>query len=133
MSRNLYDDPEFFAGYSQLARSREGLAGAPEWPTLRAMLPPLDGLRVLDLGCGFGAFSRWVSKMGAASVIGVDRSEKMLARARSLTRDPAVMYRAAEIEHLELPPASFDRTPDLHGASEIRSGEPSRTDRTRGR
>src|SRR5215813_8803598 len=30
MPQNIYDDPEFFAGYSQLRRSREGLAGAPE-------------------------------------------------------------------------------------------------------
>jgi hypothetical protein len=27
MPQNIYDDPEFFAGYSQLPRSREGLAG----------------------------------------------------------------------------------------------------------
>lgn len=108
MSYNLYDDPAFFAGYSQLARSREGLAGAPEWPTLRAMLPPLEGKRVLDLGCGFGAFSRWVRKMGASNVIGVDRSKKMLARARSLTRDSNVTFRIADIECLDLPPASVD-------------------------
>jgi SAM-dependent methyltransferase len=108
MSNNLYDDPAFFAGYSQLARSREGLAGAPEWPALRAMLPPLEGKRVLDLGCGFGAFARWARKMGAADVIGIDASEKMLARARSLTRDPHVTFRIADIERLDLPPASID-------------------------
>jgi ubiquinone/menaquinone biosynthesis C-methylase UbiE len=37
---------------------------------------------VLDLGCGFGAFARWAREMGADSVLGVDRSENMLARAR---------------------------------------------------
>jgi SAM-dependent methyltransferase len=108
MSDNLYDDPAFFAGYSQLARSREGLAGAPEWPALRAMLPPLEGKHVLDLGCGFGAFARWARKMGAVDVIGIDASEKMLARARSLTRDPNVTFRIAAIERLDLPPASVD-------------------------
>ena len=35
MPQNIYDDPAFFAGYSRLPRSREGLAGAPEWPALR--------------------------------------------------------------------------------------------------
>jgi catechol 2,3-dioxygenase-like lactoylglutathione lyase family enzyme len=30
MPQNIYDDPEFFAGYSQLRRSREGLTDAPE-------------------------------------------------------------------------------------------------------
>jgi SAM-dependent methyltransferase len=108
MPQNIYDDPDFFAGYSQLRRSREGLAGAPEWPALRRMLPPLEGARVLDLGCGFGAFARWAREMGAASVLGVDRSENMLARARAQTRDVGVTYDLADIEHLALPDASFD-------------------------
>jgi SAM-dependent methyltransferase len=108
MPQNIFDDPAFFEGYSQLRRSREGLAGAPEWPALRSMLPPLEGLRVLDLGCGFGAFARWAREMSAANVLGVDRSEKMLARARAQTRDPGVTYHLADIEHLALPDASFD-------------------------
>src|SRR5215510_2057644 len=57
MPQNIYDDPEFFTGYSQLRRSREDLVGAPEWLVLRSMLPPLESVRVLDLGCGFGAFA----------------------------------------------------------------------------
>jgi ubiquinone/menaquinone biosynthesis C-methylase UbiE len=108
MPQNIYDDPEFFEGYSQLPRSREGLAGAPEWPVLQSMLPPLEGLRVLDLGCGFGAFARWVRQMGAASVLGVDRSHNMLARARALTQNPSVTYCLADIEYLALPEAAFD-------------------------
>ena len=35
MAQNIYDNAEFFAGYSQLLRSREGLDGMPEWPALR--------------------------------------------------------------------------------------------------
>src|SRR5262245_7360764 len=65
MAQNIYDQPDFFAGYSQFQRSIEGLAGAPEWPTLCAMLPSLQGRRVLDLGCGFGAFARWARSAGA--------------------------------------------------------------------
>jgi ubiquinone/menaquinone biosynthesis C-methylase UbiE len=108
MPQNIYDDPAFFAGYSRLPRSREGLAGAPEWPALRSMLPSLEGARVLDLGCGFGAFARWAREMGAVTVLGVDRSENMLARARGQTRDPAVGYVLADIEQLALPEAAFD-------------------------
>jgi SAM-dependent methyltransferase len=108
MPQNIYDDPAFFAGYSQLRRSREGLAGAPEWPALRRMLPALEGTRVLDLGCGFGAFARWAREMGAASVLGVDRSKNMLARAHAQTQDPGIAYCLADIEHLALPEAAFD-------------------------
>jgi SAM-dependent methyltransferase len=72
------------------------------------MLPALQGLRVLDLGCGFGAFARWARTMGADRVLGVDRSANMLARARAQTRDPGVTYALADIETLELPDAAFD-------------------------
>jgi len=41
MAQNIYDDPQFYAAYGQLRRSVEGLDGAPEWPSLRALLPDL--------------------------------------------------------------------------------------------
>jgi SAM-dependent methyltransferase len=101
MPQNIYDNPEFFAGYSQFQRSREGLPGAPEWPTMRSMLPPMQSLRVLDLGCGFGAFARWAAEMGAQNVLGIDLSQKMLERARELTQSPRVTYRRGDISNLE--------------------------------
>jgi SAM-dependent methyltransferase len=108
MTQNIYDDPEFFEGYSQLGRSVDGLTGAPEWPSLRALLPDLTGKRVVDLGCGFGWFCRWAHENGAAHVLGLDVSENMLARARAVTADEAISYERADLEHLELPEASFD-------------------------
>ena len=108
MTQNVYDDGEFFEGYSRLPRSVEGLDGAPEWPALRAMLPNLHGLRVLDLGCGFGWFCRWTRQQGAAQILGIDVSEKMLARARAATQDNAITYARADMEQLELTPGSFD-------------------------
>ena len=45
MTQNIYDDEEFFAGYSRLRRSVEGLDGAPEWPALSALLPDLRYIR----------------------------------------------------------------------------------------
>jgi ubiquinone/menaquinone biosynthesis C-methylase UbiE len=108
MAQNVYDNAEFFERYSQLPRSVEGLDGAPEWPALRAMLPAPGGLKVLDLGCGFGWFCRWVREHGASEVLGLDVSEKMLARARSATSDAAITYLRADMERVELAPASFD-------------------------
>lgn len=108
MAQNIYDNPEFFAGYSQLPRQVKGLDGAPEWPAIRAMLPALTGKRVADLGCGFGWASRWMRTQGAASVLGLDLSENMIARAKADTSDPAIDYRIADLETLELPEAAFD-------------------------
>ena len=108
VTQNIYDNAGFFRGYSQLPRSIHGLDGAPEWPTLRNMLPDLHGLRVLDLGCGFGWFCRFARQQGAASVLGIDVSERMLARAKAETSDPAIRYRRADLEELALVPGDFD-------------------------
>lgn len=108
MAQNIYDDPAFFDGYSRLPRSVGGLDAAPEWPVLRSMLPEVRGRRVVDLGCGYGWFCRWVREAGAADVLGVDVSEKMLERARSELADPAITYARADLETIELPVDRFD-------------------------
>lgn len=107
MTQNIYDNQAFFDGYSQLKRSVEGLDGAAEWPALQAMLPSVKGQKVVDLGCGYGWFCRWAQQQGAASVLGLDVSEKMLARARELTTEPGITYANADLERLALPAASF--------------------------
>src|SRR3954466_11808205 len=100
--QNIYDDPDFYAGYSQLPRSVEGLDGAPEWPALRALLPELRGRRVLDLGCGYGWFCRWAQEQGATRVLGIDVSEKMLARARELNLAAGITYERDDLETFAL-------------------------------
>ena len=108
MAQNIYDTQQFFEGYSRLPRSVHGLDGAPEWPSIRALLPKLEGKRVVDLGCGFGWFTRWATEHGAAHVLGLDLSDNMIARAKAKTGDPGVEYAIADLETLELPEASFD-------------------------
>ena len=108
MAQNIYDDPAFFAAYATFRRSAIGLDGAPEWAALRAMLPPMAGRRVVDLGCGYGWFCRWAGDAGAASVLGLDLSERMLERARAGAADRTIAYQRADLDHLELPEAAFD-------------------------
>jgi len=105
---NIYDDPDFHAGYVTLNRQVRGLAGAAEWPVLQTMVPPLSGARVVDLGCGFGWFSRWAVEQGAVSVLGVDVSTRMLERARADTDMAAVTYQQHDLDQLTLAPDSAD-------------------------
>ena len=112
MAQNIYDDPAFFGAYSQLPRSVDGLAGAAEWPSLAALLPGLTGRRVVDLGCGFGWFSRWAIEQGAAAVLGIDLSARMLERAE---RDTAaagwadrITYERQDLDAVVLPAGAFD-------------------------
>ena len=108
MKQNIYDDPQFFEGYSQLRRHESGLNMAVDQPAMRSLMPPLGGKRVLDLGCGFGKMCRYAIDQGAASVVGVDISTKMLAKAREDTADPRITYVQSALEDLSFAPASFD-------------------------
>ncbi len=108
MSQNIYDNQAFFDNYAQLPRSRFGLDGAPEWASIKSMLPDLSGKKVIDLGCGYGWFCRSARAAGASEVIGVDLSEKMLARARALTQDAGISYQTGDLGNLTLPANAFD-------------------------
>lgn len=108
MKQNKYDDPAFFDAYSRIPRSVGGLDEALEWPAFRALLPDLGDKRVLDLGCGFGWHCRYARRHRARSVVGVDLSEKMLARAQAATNDSGIEYRRAAIEDIDFPADAFD-------------------------
>lgn len=98
MPQNIYDEPAFFDGYKTLRQDDTGLNGALEVPALRALLPDLKGLRILDLGCGFGDFARFAQSSGAFSVTGLDVSENMVAEARRLTDSSDIDYICSSIE-----------------------------------
>ena len=108
MSQNIYDNQAFFNGYAPLPRSQLGLEAAPEWAAIQAMLPDLAGKQVIDLGCGYGWFCRSAREAGAANVLGIDLSEKMLARARELTDDSGISYQRGDLAQLTLHGQTFD-------------------------
>lgn len=108
MKENKYDDPVFFNRYSKMLRSEKGLQGAGEWHVLQKMLPEFTGKRVLDLGCGFGWHCRYAIENGAAAVIGVDISRKMIERAREINSLAGIEYIVSPVEELEFGEGEFD-------------------------
>ncbi len=68
----------------------------------------MAGLHIVDLGCGFGEFARKIRQAGASYVLGIDCSEKMLAKARTLTDDPSIQYRRMNLEELDIEGNVFD-------------------------
>lgn len=108
MKENKYDNEVFFEKYSQMSRSKDGLAGAGEWETLQRLLPDFRGKRLLDLGCGYGWHCIYAMDNGAASAVGIDISEKMLDIARSKTPYPEVEYQCVAMEDIDFPPESID-------------------------
>ena len=104
----LYDNDRFFQEYAKMSRSREGLAGAGEWHQLRPLFPPLAGKTVLDLGCGYGWHCQYAAQQGAAQVLGIDQSEKMIAAAREKNPHPVIRYQVGSLEDYSYPPAAYD-------------------------
>lgn len=105
---NEYDNEAFFAQYAQMDRSKGGLKAAGEWHQLKPLFPPLDGMAVLDLGCGYGWYCKYTADHGAAKVLGIDLSEKMLAEAARRNCDEKIQYRHCGIEAYEYPESAWD-------------------------
>ena len=108
MKENIYDNDTFFEKYGQMTRSQKGLSGAGEWQYFQSLLPDFKEKRVLDLGCGYGWHCIYAMENGAASVVGIDISNKMLEVARQKTPFPEVEYRNYAIEDIDFAEESFD-------------------------
>lgn len=108
MSQNIYDKKEFFDVYSELARSKKGLSGAPEWSSIVQILPKMENINVIDLGCGYGWFCRYAKENNVNNVVGLDLSERMLNKAREMTSDLSIIYQKEDLELLNLPAETSD-------------------------
>jgi len=53
-----------------------------EIPSIRPALGDVKGLRILDLACGLGYWTRWLVSQGADRILGVDISSTMIDIAR---------------------------------------------------
>ncbi|KAB8238182.1 hypothetical protein ETB97_009422 [Aspergillus alliaceus] len=123
-TQNIYDNPQFFKAYGTLPRSQHGFNAAPEWPVLEQMVTqPLhngvQGKNIIDLGCGYGWFSRWARENGAKHVKGVDVSTKMIERANEVEKDlqkngrisssyGTIDYQVCDLEMIAFSPSEMD-------------------------
>lgn len=108
MRNSKYDDEKFFNKYSKMARSVYGLQGAGEWQTFKNMFPDLEDKRVLDLGCGFGWHCKYAIENKAKEVVGIDSSQRMLAQAKKINKDPSIQYINSTIEEIKVKNEYFD-------------------------
>ena len=70
-------------------RGRRSWAGEPDWGIWQVpeselhLLPDVDGLDTIEVGCGTGYISAWLKRLGARPV-GLDNSSKQLGTAKML-------------------------------------------------
>jgi MPBQ/MSBQ methyltransferase len=83
---------------------------------------PEDTTRVLDVGCGQGATTRFISeRRPAAAVTGIDISEKQLETCRRTC--PRAVFRAMDARQLDFPGGSFDAVVCVEAAFHFDSRE----------
>ena len=82
------------------------------------ILGDVDGLDIVELGCGTAYFSAWLAKRGAR-VVGVDPTPAQLETARRLQGETGLEFPLIEAaaENVPLPDASFDVVHSEYGAS----------------
>jgi ubiquinone/menaquinone biosynthesis C-methylase UbiE len=78
-----------------------------ERPATLALLPKLDGLDILDAGCGHGWYAEYFIQHGAR-VTGIDRSERMVDIARQRLGKTARLIHGDASDLPMLGDASFD-------------------------
>ena len=79
-----------------------------ERPATLSLLPPVEGLKVLDAGCGPGVYARWLVDHGA-QVVGFDVSPNMLRFARQRLGEEAKFFQGNLRNPLDfLEAGSFD-------------------------
>jgi 2-polyprenyl-3-methyl-5-hydroxy-6-metoxy-1,4-benzoquinol methylase len=70
--------------------------------TLLTVLGNVEAKSILDLACGDGYYTRLLKQQGAAQVVGVDISRKMIAHAKQTERDAplGIDYQTGDISKL---------------------------------
>lgn len=79
-----------------------------EEPAVLAHLGDLTGMRVIDLGCGDGAFADEVFARGARTYVGIDGSASMIAVARHRAADGMARFEVGRIEDFRPDPGEAD-------------------------
>ncbi len=93
-----------------------GVWGVPE--SQLGLLPDVDGLDVIELGCGTGYVSAWLARLGARPV-GLDNSARQLTTAQLLQGEFDLHFPLihANAERPPLADASFDLAVSEYGAA----------------
>ena len=92
--------------YEVLAEGYDRLNDVKEYnafydrPAVQSLVPDVAGLKVLDAGCGVGAYTKWLVDKGS-EVTGIDASSKMLEFARKRVGDCVELIEANMEEPLD--------------------------------
>jgi SAM-dependent methyltransferase len=105
-------------------RGRASWGGDPSWGVWGVpesdlgLLPDVDGLDAVELGCGTGYISAWLARLGARPV-GLDNSSRQLSSASMFQQEFDVAFPLVhgDAEHVPFRNESFDLAISEYGAA----------------
>jgi SAM-dependent methyltransferase len=124
--RTLHTEPTMPTQYDAIATKYSGMkdlpAGSVENPSVDAIIGNITGLRCLDLASGLGRWSKYLLEKGAASVVGIDISAKMVENATldaqtswpAEIRDKATFHVGDCTKPLSIPKSNGDEDDGLY-------------------
>ena len=107
-SQNIYDNEHFYKEYREMREQNLNANELIEIPIMKSMLPDLKGKRILDLGCGNGAMSKYFIEQGASYVLALDISENMITEAKEKNNNPNITYDVLGMEKIDTIKEKFD-------------------------
>lgn len=105
----FYDNDMVFQTYSQHRQRLDNPNDTLEKPIVLALLGPVTGTDILDLGCGDAELGKELLDQGAASYLGLDGSRNMVERATDNLADTGGQVIRTDIRSWDYPPDTFDR------------------------
>ena len=106
--QNAYDIKNFYEQYKDMRDKKINANELIEMPIIKAMLPALDNLSIIDLGCGNGTMSKYFIDQGAKYVLGLDVSHNMINEAKEVNNDKKIDYEVLPMEQLSTLKNKFD-------------------------
>ncbi len=94
---------------------QDGMVDMSALGDLLARLSPQPGDRLLDLGCGAGVITEYVSDVTGASITGLDNASEAISVATERTSDKRdrLIFVKGDLNALELPQQDFDTVVSL--------------------
>ncbi len=107
-TKNTYND--FATQYAAMIDNDDILGPELVIPKLLEFASPVDGLRVLDAGCGEGRISRALHDLGA-KVVGIDVSQNLIDMAVERREGREIEYSCLDLS--DTPPTEYRNTFDM--------------------
>ena len=103
-----YDDETLFKNYVKMREANECYNNHLEQPGMVKLIGDVRGLRVLDIGCGWGDGAKRFAEAGAAHVCAIDPSRKMIEAAKAKNSHPLIQYEKIGVEVMDVIAQEFD-------------------------